>query len=185
MSFPSRGWLPSKCIIELVDWRLPVKAPFTASKENCFIVCEDACLCKREEDLWTSSRMPAWCVSQKLLYAFWSAQRLDRERTLHAGILRPPSGLRDRIVNPKKLCSFYLSDSDDWQLKQMYHKDYRFMSQTTNTDVLRWGFKGLLQWNGTACFNLCNCNSFPIFHRHSKEHRASCSNTPVSHHSVI
>jgi hypothetical protein len=38
----------------------------------------------------------------------------------------------ERIVNPKQLCSFYLSGNDDWQLKQMYHIDYLFVSQTTS-----------------------------------------------------
>ena len=33
----------------------------------------------------------AWCVSMSQLYAFWLAQRLDRERTLHAGIFTTTS----------------------------------------------------------------------------------------------
>eukprot|EP00984_Skeletonema_dohrnii_P012082 scaffold4862_cov144-Skeletonema_dohrnii-CCMP3373.AAC.4 len=69
----------------------------------------------------------------KHLYAFWSAQRLDRERTLHAGISTTRSVAGDRIVNPKLLCSFYLSGDDDWQLKQMYHKDYREMELPAST----------------------------------------------------
>jgi len=49
------------------------------------------------------------------------------------------------IVNPKQLCSFYLSGNDDWQLKQMYRSDCLFVSQTTSADVFRSGFKGILQ----------------------------------------